>query len=100
MSPPLVIAFGLAGDAERDLRVDPVQVAPDGTPVYLEDLWPTREEVDEVLRASQDPADYQRAFAVATRNPLWHALEAPDTPLYPWDEASASSWSGATIATT
>ncbi|MGF6527701.1 aconitate hydratase AcnA [Variovorax sp. PvP013] len=90
MSPPLVIAFGLAGNAERDLRVDPVQVTADGRAVHLRELWPTPEEIDAALARSQDPADYRRAFAVATANPLWHALDAPDTPLYPWDPASTA----------
>ncbi|MEJ8814575.1 aconitate hydratase AcnA [Variovorax ureilyticus] len=90
MSPPLVVAFALAGDAERDLRVDPVQVTSTGTPVYLDDLWPTRDEIDEALRGSQDPRDYGRAFAVASGNPLWHGLEAPDTALYPWDPTSTA----------
>jgi aconitate hydratase len=90
MSPPLVVALALAGDAERDLRTDPLQVAPDGSPVYLHDLWPTREEVDEALRRARSPDDYSRAFAIASRNPLWHALEAPRTPLYPWDPASTA----------
>jgi aconitate hydratase len=84
MSPPLVIAFALAGDAERDFRVDPVQTTADGKPVFLKDLWPSRAEVDEALALSQSPADYRRAFDIATANPLWHALEAPDTELFPW----------------
>lgn len=88
MSPPLVIAFALAGDAECDLRVDPVQVAADGTPVYLRDLWPSNEEIDAVLAQSQDPSDYRRAFTVASGNPLWHGLAAPDSQLYPWDPGS------------
>jgi len=90
MSPPLVIAFGLAGDAERDLRVDPIQVGTDGRPVYLKDLWPSQEEIDAAMRQSQDPSDYQRAFAIATGNPLWHELAAPDTELYPWNPASTA----------
>ncbi|WP_420225801.1 aconitate hydratase AcnA [Pigmentiphaga litoralis] len=90
MSPPLVIAFGLAGDAERDLRTDPVQVTADGRPVMLSDLWPTREEVAAHLQDAQDPADYRRDFDIASRNPLWYALAAPDTPLYPWDPASTA----------
>ena len=90
MSPPLVIAFGLAGDAERDLRVDPIQVGTDGQPVYLKDLWPSQEEIDAAMRQSQDPSDYQRAFAIATGNPLWHELAAPDTELYPWNPASTA----------
>jgi len=90
MSPPLVVAFGLAGDAERDLRVDPVQLTADARPVYLSDLWPTPEEIDAALSRSQEPSDYGRAFAIATANPLWHALDAPDAPLYPWDPASTA----------
>jgi aconitate hydratase len=90
MSPPLVIAFGLAGDAERDLRADPIQVGADGRPVYLKDVWPSPEEIEAAMRQSQDPSDYQRAFVIATGNPLWRALEAPDTALYPWDLASTA----------
>ncbi|MDP9962939.1 aconitate hydratase [Variovorax paradoxus] len=90
MSPPLVIAFALAGDAERDLRVDPVQVTADGKKVYLRDLWPSSEEIDAVLMRSQDPSDYPRAFAMAASNPLWHELAAPDAELYPWDPASTA----------
>ena len=84
MSPPLVIAFALAGNAEVDLRVDPIQVTPAGREVFLHDLWPTPEEIEACLSASQDPADYRRAFQIATQNPLWHQLPAPSTPLYPW----------------
>ena len=90
MSPPLVIAFGLAGDAERDLRTEPVQVTADGRSVMLSDLWPTREEVAAHLHEALDPADYRRDFEIASRNPLWYALAAPDTPLYPWDPASTA----------
>jgi aconitate hydratase len=90
MSPPLVIAFALAGDAERDLRVDPVQATADGKKIYLRDLWPASEEIDALLMQSQDPSDYPRAFAVAARNPLWHELAAPDAELYPWDPASTA----------
>jgi aconitate hydratase len=90
MSPPLVIAFALAGDAERDFRVDPVQTLPDGRKVCLADLWPSSEEIDEALRMSQDAQDYRRSFAIATSNPLWHALAAPNTQLYPWNPASTA----------
>jgi aconitate hydratase len=90
MSPPLVVAFGLAGDAERDLSREPVQVGSDGTPVHLRDLWPTKEEVAAHLARSRDPADYARDFAAASRNPLWLALDAPATPRFPWDPASTA----------
>ncbi|MDM0112002.1 aconitate hydratase AcnA [Variovorax sp. J22R133] len=90
MSPPLVIAFALAGDAERDLSREPVQTTQDGREVFLRDLWPTREEVAAHLALGADPADFARAFKIATRNPAWHALEAPDTPLFPWDPKSTA----------
>ncbi|MDM0109186.1 aconitate hydratase AcnA [Variovorax sp. J22R24] len=90
MSPPLVIAFGLSGNAEIDLSCEPVQVTPDGRKVYLKDLWPTREEVQQHLALGADPADFGRAFKIASGNPLWHALEAPDTPLFPWDPKSTA----------
>ncbi|KAB2890985.1 MAG: aconitate hydratase AcnA, partial [Burkholderiaceae bacterium] len=88
MSPPLVIAFGLAGRADVNLREEPVQTTADGRAVYLRDLWPTAEEIAQHLRQSADPADYRRDFAVASQNPLWHALEAPHSPRFPWDAAS------------
>ncbi|MDB5840908.1 MAG: aconitase [Herminiimonas sp.] len=88
MSPPLVVAFALAGDGARDLSKEPIQTSPDGKPVYLEDIWPSPEEIDASLHAAGTPADYKNDFDAAARNPMWHALEAPDTPLFPWDEHS------------
>jgi len=90
MSPPLVVAFALAGNAEIDLSRDPVQVAPDGRPVHLEDLWPTREEVATHLAMASDASEFQSAFRIASENPLWHALQAPRTPLFPWNPASTA----------
>ncbi|WP_031358570.1 aconitate hydratase AcnA [Caballeronia sordidicola] len=88
MSPPLVVAFALSGDAQADLSLDPVQIAPDGTPVFLSDLWPTREEVATLLEQAVDPADYPRAFAIASDNPAWHGIDAPATAQFPWDPRS------------
>jgi aconitate hydratase len=88
MSPPLVIAFALSGDAQADLRRDPLQIAQDGTPVFLSDLWPTREEVATLLEQAVDPADFPRAFAIAGKNPSWHGIDAPATAQFPWDPQS------------
>ena len=66
MSPPLVIAFALAGDAERDLSREPVQTGADGAPVILRDLWPTtRGGRRRTSQRARDPADYARDFARA-----------------------------------
>ncbi|AJX00753.1 aconitate hydratase AcnA [Burkholderia gladioli pv. gladioli] len=90
MSPPLVIAFALAGDAQADLSRDPVQHTQDGKPIYLRDLWPTRDEVAALVKAAADPRDYPRAFALASRNPAWHDLDAPETARFPWNPASTA----------
>ena len=90
MSPPLVIAFALAGDAQVDLSRAAVQIAADGKPVYLQDLWPTREEIAALLSIASAPTDYPRAFAVASQNPVWHGLNAPDSPRFPWDPGSTA----------
>ncbi|KGD89991.1 aconitate hydratase [Achromobacter sp. RTa] len=90
MSPPLVIAFALAGDAERDLGREPVQTAPDGRAVHLKDLWPDEAEIDAALAAGQQPEDYRGAFAIASANPAWQSLQSPATALFPWDPASTA----------
>lgn len=88
MSPPLVIAFGLAGDAEKNLQTQPLQVNAKGHAVYLNDIWPTHEEIANHVAIGADPTDYQQDFAIATANPLWHGLQAPQTQLFPWDDKS------------
>lgn len=90
MSPPLVIAFGLAGDAEKDLVNQPLQTLPDGREVFLRDIWPTREEILRVGALAADRTDYRRDFEIASRNPMWYALKAPDSPRYPWDPVSTA----------
>ena len=90
MSPPLVIAFALAGDAEVDLSEEPVQLDAQGRAVHLRDLWPTSAEVAQVRAAAADPADFRREFAIAGRNPAWQALAAPQSPRFPWNPASTA----------
>lgn len=88
MSPPLVVAYALAGDAECDLGHDPLGRGNDGQPVYLHDLWPTHAEVQACLDAGLDTMDFRRDFQIAQRNPLWQQLDAPTVPQFPWDPAS------------
>ena len=90
MSPPLVVAFAMAGDAERDLGAEPIQLTPEGRGIMLSELWPTREELDALVAAASEPADYRLAFAVASANPQWHALAAPTGACFPWDQASTA----------
>ncbi|WP_080937576.1 aconitate hydratase AcnA [Burkholderia plantarii] len=88
MSPPLVIAFALAGDAARDLGREPLGHAPDGTPVLLHELWPTRDEIAALAARATEAGDYRRAFMIASANPAWHALDAPASARFPWAPAS------------
>ena len=82
-SPPLVVAFALAGDVERDILAD--EIAPG---VRLSDLWPTGAEIDAALALAQDADDYATAYDQAEASALWRDLDAPATPLFPWDPAS------------
>jgi len=90
MSPPLVVAFALAGDAERDLSEEPVGLSATGDAVYVRDLWPTDEAIDHALAASAEPADYREAFRIASESPAWRQLDAPNTPCFPWDDTSTA----------
>jgi aconitate hydratase len=87
MSPPLVVAYALAGDAARDLRDAPF-VAPDGRRITLEELWPSDDEIADALAHAVDPADYRAAFEVASRSPAWHALESQDAARFAWNPRS------------
>lgn len=90
MSPPLVIAFALAGDAEIDMGTEPVQITPQGVAVHLRDLWPTREEVAAALELALDAGDFKKDFLAASQNAAWHALQAPASAQFPWDPASTA----------
>jgi aconitate hydratase len=90
MSPPLVIAFALAGNAEIDLSEAPIQIGSDGTPVFLKDLWPSREAVADLVLQAAQPADYPKAFAIASQNPLWHDMIVPDSAQFPWHPHSTA----------
>ncbi|MFJ1301714.1 aconitate hydratase AcnA [Pseudomonadota bacterium AL_CKDN230030165-1A_HGKHYDSX7] len=90
MSPPLVIAYALAGDSGRNLQDEPVSHTEDGRPVFLAELWPTHEAIAQTLGQALDPGDFKRCFALAQDNPRWHALAVGDSPRFPWDPASTT----------
>ncbi|MBO9535236.1 aconitate hydratase AcnA [Herbaspirillum sp.] len=90
MSPALVIVHALAGDAMVDVASMPIQHTAEGVPVFLADLWPSREDIDAAVRAGVRAEDFPKAFAIAAANPLWHALQVPDAPRFPWSPASTA----------
>jgi aconitate hydratase len=89
MSPPLVVAFALAGRADIDLTTEPLGKGRDGKAVFLRDVWPTGKEVERALLESVDAATYRRLYAdLAAANPLWKEIPAATGTVYAWDAAS------------
>ena len=87
-SPPLVVAYALAGTVDIDLLNDPIGKDQNGNNVYF-NIWPSTEEVKEVVKKSVAPElfrkEYERVF---DGNARWNAIETTDEPLYQWDENS------------
>ena len=88
-SPPLVVAYALAGRVDADLTTEPLGSDPNGHPVYLRDVWPTSAEVAAATGAAVDPADFARRYAAAfDGDARWRDLSAPASDLYEWDADS------------
>jgi aconitate hydratase A / 2-methylisocitrate dehydratase len=87
-SPPLVIAFALAGDVNRNILTEPIGRTQDGSAVRLADLWPSEPEIEAALSMAGEPEDYAASHDRAGRSAEWQALAAPESALFPWDEAS------------
>jgi aconitate hydratase len=88
-SPPLVVAYALAGRMDIDLTTEPLGTGSDGAPVRLADIWPTPEEVREVIAASIDPELFRDTYAVVFEgDETWRSLPIPSGDRYAWDEAS------------
>ncbi|MCL6615804.1 MAG: aconitate hydratase AcnA [Anoxybacillus ayderensis] len=88
-SPPLVVAYALAGTVDIDLLNEPIGKDQNGNDVYFNDIWPSTEEVKEVVKQAVTPElfrkEYERVF---DDNARWNAIETTDEPLYQWDEHS------------
>ncbi|MEV4114526.1 aconitate hydratase AcnA [Nonomuraea sp. NPDC049695] len=88
-SPPLVIAYAIAGTMDLDLTTEPLGTDPSGQPVYLRDLWPAPEEVRDVIERVIRPDMFARAYAdVLDGDARWQRLDAPASATYPWDPGS------------
>jgi len=86
MSPPLVVAFALAGRVDVDLSREPLGKDKDGKDVYLRELWPSLQEVRDVLRSSTTPETYRKLYSdFASQNPLWNDIPSSTGLLYGWD---------------
>ncbi len=88
-SPPLVVAYALAGTVNIDLTTEPLGQDADGTDVYLRDLWPSNKEIGDTIAATVGPELFAQNYAdVFKGDSRWAAIESPDGELYRWDEAS------------
>ncbi|WP_127556722.1 aconitate hydratase AcnA [Saccharospirillum alexandrii] len=89
MSPAMVLAFAVAGDAEINLRQNPVGFDREGNPMMLRDLWPASEEVETIV-SSIESTIYQKDFLIASQNSDWQALESSEQALFPWNSESTT----------
>ena len=89
MSPPLVVAFALAGRIDTDLRKDSLGKGKDGNPVYLADIWPTQREVEEAVEHSVTAEMFSKSYAeVFQGDERWRGLSIPKGETYAWEEDS------------
>ena len=89
MSPPLVVAYALAGRIDVDLTSEPLGYNDANEPVYLRDVWPTRGEIADLIAQSLDASTFKRLYAeIANQAPEWDELDIPTGELYHWTEES------------
>ena len=87
-SPPLVVAYALAGTLNIDLNHDPLGTDQDGKPVYLRDIWPSDEEIQKTIKASITPEMFRERYSDATTEPRWDAIPAGKSELFGWKDDS------------
>lgn len=88
-SPPLVVAYALAGTTDIDLTTEPIGTDKEGKPVLLEEIWPTADEIRDTIARSIQPEMFTREYDVAVNgNEHWNAIEAAGGAIYPWSDSS------------
>lgn len=89
MSPPLVVAFAIAGKINIDLERDPLGYNQQGQPVFLKDIWPSTKEIEQAIKESIDPIMYKNRYThILEDNLMWKTIKTDETAQYPWDPAS------------
>ncbi|SNR96618.1 aconitase [Belliella buryatensis] len=89
MSPMLVVAYALAGRVDVDLNEEPLGYDPNLEPVYLKDIWPSNDEIFEVMSKVLSPADFEKSYGeIFEGNEQWKKLEAPKDEIYQWSDQS------------
>jgi len=89
MSPPLVVAFALAGRVDLDLSTDPIGKGDDGREIFLRDLWPSLQEIRDTMQSALTPEVFRRLYRdFAGQNPKWNEIPSSTGDIYQWDEKS------------
>jgi aconitate hydratase len=89
MSPMLVVAYAIAGRVDIDLLNEPISYDPNQQPVYLKDIWPTNDEINEVMSKVLSPEDFNKNYSeIFEGNEIWKKLNVPEEKLYVWDKSS------------
>ncbi len=89
MSPMLVVVYAIAGRLDIDLINDPLSFDPNQLPVYLKDIWPTNDEINDVMRQVLSAKDFEKSYGeIFEGNEIWRNLIVPDDRLYRWEETS------------
>jgi aconitate hydratase len=89
MSPPLVVAFALAGRIDVDMTSEPLGTGKDGEDVYLRDIWPSMQEIKELMHAAFDPETYRTLYSsFADQNPMWNDIPTSTGAVYEWEPES------------
>jgi len=89
MSPPLVVAFAIAGHVDLDLTREPLGIDRNGRPVLLKDIWPSSQEIAAAMRHATDPATYRALYGDFSRgNPLWNEIPLAAGQVYVWEPSS------------
>jgi aconitate hydratase len=88
-SPPLVVAYALAGSMMVDLRNQPLGKSKDGQPVYIGHIWPKADEINALMKLAMDAPTFRRLYSdLANANPLWKKVSAPSGQVYSWPEST------------
>jgi len=89
MSPMLVVAFAIVGRVDIDLTTEPLSRDHNGKDIFLKDIWPTDDEIHEVMRRVLSPKDFEKNYGeIFEGNEIWRNLEVPDDKIYQWNEDS------------
>ncbi|MFN4943039.1 MAG: aconitate hydratase AcnA [Akkermansiaceae bacterium] len=89
MSPPLVVAFAIAGTVNIDMETEPLGTGSDGKPVFLKDIWPSSAEIEAAMNASLKPDVFQKLYTgFSNQNPKWNNIKSSTGNVYEWDRES------------